>query len=37
MKRMIIELAERDPDLADRIISSAQKTTLYKNYSLNNF
>lgn len=37
MKRMILQLAEQDADLADRIISSAQKTTLYKNYSLNNF
>ena len=34
---MILELTEKDPNLAGRIMSSAQKNTLYKNYTLNNF
>jgi hypothetical protein len=37
MKKMILDLAEKDPDLAQRIVTSAKKATLYKNYSLNNF
>ena len=37
MKKMILEMTENDPDLAARIMSSAQKSTLYKNFSLNNY
>lgn len=37
MKRIILDLTEKDPDLADRIIASAKKNVLYKNFSLNNF
>jgi hypothetical protein len=37
MKALILTLAESDPDLASRIVNSAKKATLYKNYALNNY
>lgn len=30
-----MDLASKDKNLANRILSSANKTTMYKNYSLN--
>ena len=36
MKKLILSIADQDEDLANRIVASAKKTTLYKNYSLNN-
>ena len=37
MKGMILQLAEKEPELAERIINSAQKQVRYKNYALNNY
>lgn len=37
MKGLILTLAEDDPDLASRIVASAKKATLYKNFALNNY
>jgi hypothetical protein len=37
MKGLILGLAESDPDLASRIVTSAKKATLYKNFGLNNY
>ncbi len=30
-------MADSDPDLASRIVASAKKATLYKNFGLNNY
>ena len=37
MKGLILTLAEDDPDLASRIVTSAKKATLYKNFALDNY
>lgn len=37
MKGLILSLAESDPDLAARIVASAKKATLYKNFALNSY
>lgn len=37
MKALILTLADNDPDLASRIVASAKKATLYKNFALNNY
>jgi hypothetical protein len=37
MKGLILSLADSDPDLASRIVASAKKATLYKNFALNNY
>jgi hypothetical protein len=37
MKALILTLADSDADLASRILTSAKKATLYKNFALNNY
>ena len=37
MKKMILTLSESDPDLAARLLSSAKKAAIYKNYTLSNY
>lgn len=37
MKKLIVTLSESDPDLAARLLSSAKKAAIYKNYTLNNY
>jgi hypothetical protein len=37
MKGLILSMADSDPDLASRIVASAKKATLYKNFGLNNY
>lgn len=34
---MILTLSESDPDLAARLLSSAKKAAIYKNYTLSNY
>lgn len=33
----MLELIQKDPEFAERMINSAKKSVMYKNYALNNF
>ena len=34
---MILQLSQKDPELAERFMTSAQKNVRFKNFALNNY